>query len=170
MNNLVEIKTNFFDSWGRDVSPEDLEDIAKDMREKGILYLSIDVEGHDGYLREIGFRPETEKEKAERLKLEKATRLKNAKRQASEKISLIKKAKAMGLKVIDQMPIQSNYDHVYWVQKGMDLSSSMDGEFIVPKDGYIWYDEIEQLGDKIVYTTAKKANEVLSKYVKEVLK
>lgn len=171
MNNLIEFETDYFYSSGvAGMLPEDFEYIAQNMRDRGILSLSIRIDGHDGYLRESGFRLETEKEKEDRLALEKIIRLKNAKNEASEKIKLIKKAKALGLKVIDQRPILSNYDRVYWVQKGMDLSNSMDGEFIVPKDGYIWYDEVGALGDKKVYASATAANKILSKYVKEVLK
>lgn len=148
------------------ITPEDFEAIASQMRIEGVEYIEISSYGYDNYLEEYCFREETEQEKTKREKEEKELKLKFEKNKSKKRLDLIKRAKELGMSISLKQPIQSNYDHVYWVQKGMNLS----GEFIVPKDGYIWYDESGSLGDKKIYTTAKKANEALSKYVKEVLK
>ena len=150
------------------MTPEDLEVVAAKMRQGGINHIEINISGYDGYCEEYSFREETEQEKARREKEENDLKLKREKNASKKRIDLIKQAKELGMSISLKQPIQSNYDNVYWVQKGMDLSNSMDGEFIVPKDGYIWYDESSLLGDKKIYTTAKKANEALSRYAKEL--
>ena len=60
--------------------------------------------------------------------------------------------------------ILSKYDNVYWVPKGTLIE-----DWVVDKDGYIWYDETGLLGVQKVYSTAKKASESLERYVKQCL-
>ena len=55
---------------------------------------------------------------------------------------------------------KSKYAHVFFVEKGEEI----DVDFFAPDDGYVWYDEVEQLGSRIIYDSASDAKYELDKY------
>lgn len=148
------------------ITPEHLRNVADQMEDDGIEYIEFDFDS--GYnnceITEYSTRLETDEEYQKRIKKEKENNHKKAIANAKKKQKIIIEARKMGLTVSNVDPIPSNYDHVSWVPKGTLIEN-----WVVDKDGYVWYDECGLLGAEKVYGTAKKANEALGEYVKRCL-
>ena len=159
----ININTDYLKSYlDSSISSQDLRIIADKMDEDNIESICIDIDS--GYynisIEEVGYRKETPEEKAKRLAKENKEKEKVIYAQAKKKQRMIIEARKMGLTISDVDPIKSNYDHVYWVPKGTAIE-----DWVVDKDGYVWYDDAGLLGQREVYGTAKKANEALGKYI-----
>jgi hypothetical protein len=63
------------------------------------------------------------------------------------------------------MKKQTNYGNIYWIPKGFEFHPNLFSE----KDGYIWYNEIEEYGSEKIHNTPEEANEELQKYCDEIL-
>lgn len=82
----------------------------------------------------------------------------------ADKLGLLSKLnKVLGIQ--EPAMQKTEFNHVFKVKKGTVIEETV----IADKDGYVWYDETEQLGLPVVYTTAEAAHDALMKYVKEVL-
>ena len=164
MKKNIQVKTRMLDLYC--ITPDHLRNVADLMESDGIEYIEFDFDA--GYnnvdITEYSTRQETDQEYEARLKKEKAYKKEKEYAQAKKKQKMIIEARKMGLTVANVDPIPSNYEHVYWVPKGIVIE-----DWVVDKDGYVWYDEAGLLGAQKVYGTAKKANEGLEQYVKNCL-
>jgi len=84
-------------------SPEDLMSIANYMIENGIMYLGLEITGHDGYLEPQAVRMETPEEVEKRYNKEikewAIYKEKQKVKKEKRKMQLIQEAKKLGLKV-----------------------------------------------------------------------
>jgi hypothetical protein len=161
------IRTNYLDIDNVYITPEYLRSAADAMDRDGVEHITFEFDA--GYsnvsVTEYSQRLETDEECQERLKNEQENSRKKLLADAKEKQKLIIAARKLGLAVSSNVnPILSSYDHVYWVPKGTLIE-----DWVVDKDGYIWYDEVGLLGVQKVYNTAKKANDALESYVAQCL-
>lgn len=158
MKKNISVYTNFI-LGGNCLTPDELRSVADQMEESGYLFLEIE-EDHDN-AKELCVRLETDKEYETRIKQELAIKKKAEKYKTTRTLSLIKEAKSIGLQIKLTSPVQTNYQNVYMVEKGM-----MEW---IDKDGFIWYDEVGEPHER-VYKTALAAKKSLDKHCKEVLK
>jgi len=144
------------------ITSEGLRAVADAMDSDGIEFIEFNFDSCYSNLSvtEYSWRLETDKEYKERLKNEQANSRQKLIADAEEKKKLIIAARKLGFVVSNLKPILSSYDNVYWVAKG-----TLIDDWVVDKDGYIWYDEAGLLGVQKVYSTAKKANQQLERRV-----
>lgn len=165
---IIQTKTNYLRNSieSEFITSDFLRSVADQMEEDGIKHIELlfDAGYNNVDIQEYSYREETKEEKRIRLKKEKELVEKNEYAQAKKKQRMIVEARKMGLTVSNVDPIKSNYDRVYWVPKGTLIE-----DWVVDKDGYVWYDEVCLLGERKTYGTAKKANEALAKYMEECL-
>ena len=145
------------------ITSEGLRNIADAMDRDGIksIEFNFDADYCNVTVTEYSWRLETDEEHQERLKKEQMDSRKKLIADAKEKQKLIIAARKLGLVVSNVEPILSSYDNVYWVPKGTLIEN-----WVVNKDGYVWYNENGLLGEQKVYGTARKANESLSRNAK----
>jgi hypothetical protein len=154
----IQVKTHMLNLYC--ITPEHLRSVADQMEDDGIEHIEFDFDA--GYnsvdITEFSTRLETDEEHQKRLEKDKQDEAKQKQKKAiadaKKKRRTIIEARKMGLTVSSVDPIRSDYDHVYWVPKGTLIE-----DWVVDKDGYVWYDECGLLGVQKVYGTAKKANE-----------
>lgn len=145
------------------ITSEDLRTVADAMDRDGIesIEFNFDAGYHNVSVTEYSWRLETDEEYQERLKNEQENSRKKLIADAKEKQKLIIAARKLGLVVSNVEPILSSYDNVYWVPKGTLIEN-----WVVDKDGYVWYHQNGLLGEQKVYGTSRKANESLSRNAK----
>ena len=157
------VQTNYLDIDNVYITPEYLRSAADAMDRDGVEHITFEFDA--GYnnvsVTEYSHRLETDKEYQERLKNEQENSRKKLVALAYERKKLIIAARKLGLVATNVNPVLSSYDNVYWVAKGMLID-----EWVVDKDGYVWYNENGLLGERKVYGTARKANESLSRNTK----
>jgi len=150
MKKQIYTKSYYMDLYN--ITSEGLRNIADAMDRDGIKSMEFNIDA--GYITEYSWRLETDEEHQERLKKEQMDSRKKLIADAKEKQKLIIAARKLGLVVSNVEPILSSYDNVYWVPKGTLIEN-----WVVDKDGYVWYKESELLGEQKIYGTAKKANQ-----------
>lgn len=157
---LIQTRTGYLNLYN--ITSEDLRTVADNMDRDGIgsIEFNFDAGQNSVTVTEYSWRLETDEEYEERLNNNREKLIADGK----EKQKLIIAARKLGLVVSNVKPILSSYDNVYWVPKGTVIE-----DWVVDKDGYIWYDEAGLLGVQKVYDTAKKANVALESYVAQCL-
>lgn len=161
---LIQTQTGYLNLWY--ITSKDLRTVADNMDRDGIdcIKFDFDADPNNVTVTEYSWRLETDEEYKERLKEEQKNNREKLIADSKEKQKLIMAARKLGLSVSNVKPILSSYDNVYWVPKGTVIE-----DWVVDKDGYIWYDEAGLLGVQKVYGTAKKANGALESYVAQCL-
>lgn len=156
-------KSNYLDFDNR-LTPEYFKSVASAMENDGVEFLEVNFDA--GYnnvsIEEFSFREETKEEKDKRLQEEKIAKTKEYLDKEKEKRKLILKSQKLGIKVSSD-PLMTNYKNIYWVVKGTEIDN-----FVAPYNGYIWYDEVGQLGTNFVYTTALAAVKALNNYAEQL--
>lgn len=154
MKKQIYTKSHYMDL--DNITSEGLRNIADAMDRDGIKSIEFNFDPDYGNVTvtEYSWRLETDEEHQERLKKEQMDSRKKLIADAKEKQKLIIAARKLGLVVSNVKPILSSYDNVYWVPKGTLIEN-----WVVDKDGYVWYKESELLGEQKIYGTAKKANQ-----------
>lgn len=161
MKKQIYTKSYYMDLYN--ITSTGLRNIADAMDRDGIKSIEFNFDADYGNVTvtEYSWRLETDEEHQERLKKEQMDSRKKLIADAKEKQKLIIAARKLGLVVSNVEPILSSYDNVYWVPKGTLIEN-----WVVNKDGYVWYNENGLLGEQKVYGTARKANESLSRNAK----
>lgn len=155
------IRTNYLDIDNAYITSEYLRSAADAMDRDGIESIEFSFDDSYNNATEYSLRLETDEEHQERLKKEQMDSREKLITKAKEKQKLIIAARKLGLVVSNVKPILSSYENVYWVPKG-----TLIGNWVVDKDGYVWYHKNGLLGEQKVYGTARKANESLSRNAK----
>jgi hypothetical protein len=161
---LIQTRTGYLNL--DNITSEDLRTVADNMDRDGIgsIEFNFDAGQNNVTVTEYSWRLETDEEYEERLEEEQKNNREKLIADGKEKQKLIIAARKLGLVVSNVNPILSSYDNVYWVPKGTLIE-----DWVVDKDGYIWYDEAGLLGVQKVYGTAKKANDALESYAAQCL-